>query len=106
MRAHLLALAASVLLLSGCTSPTSDQSHQASTTAPTTVTTVVGELRPPVLTDTLHLLQRPAVTLQAPDSFTDLRIPLQGLSDGLATAANGGDVWSYKLDDGLTGISG
>jgi hypothetical protein len=100
-------LATLLFLLAGCASgPVDDDGDQASTTATTTVTTVVGERRVPMFTDTLHLLERPTATIEAPDTYTDLRIPLEGLGEGAVSAANGPDAWSFPLPDGLTGITG
>ena len=83
MRAHLMALLATSLLLAGCAAGPSEQAASSSTGPAPMVTTVVGQPVPPTLTDSVHLVAYPETTVRAPDSYTDLRIAIPPFNDAL-----------------------
>lgn len=105
----LLSLAA---LVAGCASPSAPVAEPTPTAEPTF--TVVGDNEIPaiVLTDTLHVLAQPDVTTRAPDSYTDLRVPVPSIGDipGMLVAeASGASVdgrWQHPLPEGITGVVG
>ncbi|HUR25052.1 MAG TPA: hypothetical protein VM327_03440 [Candidatus Thermoplasmatota archaeon] len=105
--AKLPALAAlAFLLFAGCSSAPSHDEAGADPSQPRpTFTTVVGQSTGPVYTDTLHLLDRPSSTPNAPTGHKPLRLPV----DPFAQQAASGyfdDSWDYTWDHDVNGLVG
>jgi hypothetical protein len=86
-------------LLSGCSSA---PEAAPSASAPPTVTTVVGALRPQAYTDTVHLLQQPAFTTDLPGAGEPLRIPIPPFVGRSSFT----DWWTVELNEDTQSIQG